>query len=208
MRSMRRTTIAAAAVTTAMLALTACGSDSDDSSAASTPAMSSPSMSTAMAMANEPFGAGCAAVPETGDGSFVGMSSDTVATAASNNPALSTLVSAVTAADLGSTLDSAEAVTVFAPANAAFEAVPKKDLDALLADKAMLTKVLTYHVVPGQLTPADLAGTHKTLEGSTLTVAGGDEDFTVNDSAAVVCGNVKTANATVYIIDGVLMPTS
>jgi uncharacterized surface protein with fasciclin (FAS1) repeats len=67
--------------------------------------------------------------------------------------------------------------------------------------------VLTYHVVPGRLTPEDLAGTHETLQGSTLEVQGSGEDFTVNGDAGVICGNVQTANATVYIIDGVLLPS-
>jgi uncharacterized surface protein with fasciclin (FAS1) repeats len=70
----------------------------------------------------------------------------------------------------------------------------------------LLTKVLTYHVVPGRLTPEMLAGNHKTLNGADLTVAGSGQTFTVNGKAMVVCGNVQTANATVYIIDGVLLP--
>ena len=68
--------------------------------------------------------------------------------------------------------------------------------------------MLTYHVVPGQLSPENLAGTHETLEGDTLEVTGSGEDFTVNGDAAVVCGNVQTANATVYLIDGVLLPAA
>ena len=96
---------------------------------------------------------------------------------------------------------------MFAPTDDAFAEIPKKDLDALLADKATLTKVLTYHVVPGQLSPDELAGTHKTLEGEELTVEGSGEDFTVGaGEATVLCGNIPTANATVYVIDSVLMP--
>ncbi|MEV0459245.1 fasciclin domain-containing protein [Catellatospora methionotrophica] len=71
---------------------------------------------------------------------------------------------------------------------------------------ATLTKILTYHVVAGKLTPEQLAGTHKTLQGGDITVAGSGEAFTVNAPAKLVCGNVQTANATVYIIDSVLMP--
>ncbi len=85
--------------------------------------------------------------------------------------------------------------------------MPKADLDALLADKATLTKVLTYHVVPGKLTPEQLAGTHETLEGEQLTIEGSGEDFTVGEGGAtVLCGNIPTDNATVYVIDSVLMP--
>ncbi len=159
------------------------------------------------AMMVGPFGPACASVPTEGAGSFDGMANDPVATAASNNPALSTLVTAVTAAGLGDTLNSAEDITVFAPADSAFAAMDKATLDAALADPTgLLTTVLTYHVVGGRLSPEQLAGTHTTLQGGELTVEGSGEDFTVNGSAKVVCGNVQTANATVYIIDGVLLP--
>jgi uncharacterized surface protein with fasciclin (FAS1) repeats len=132
-----------------------------------------------------------------------------VATAASNTPELSTLVTAVTKADLAGTLNSAEGITVFAPTNDAFAAVPKATLDKALGDpKGLLTTVLTYHVVPGQLAPDQLAGSHKTLQGTTLEVTGSGEDFTVNGTSGVVCGNIKTANATVYLIDQVLLPKS
>lgn len=161
------------------------------------------------AAADGPFGAACGAVPEDGAGSFDGMAQDPVATAASNNPVLSTLVTAVTEADLVDTLNSADDITVFAPVDDAFAALPEEDLDAVLADQDLLTTVLTYHVVGERLAPADLAaGSFETLQGERLTVAGSGEDFRVNDSATVVCGNVQTANATVYLIDSVLMPPS
>lgn len=159
--------------------------------------------------ADAPFGSACAGVPATGSGSFNGMAQDPVATAASNNPALSTLVTAVTAAGLGDTLNTTDDITVFAPTNDAFAALDKATLDAAMADpKGLLTTVLTYHVVPGRLSPDQLAGTHTTLQGGTIEVAGSGEDFTVNGTAKVVCGNVQTKNATVYIIDGVLLPPS
>ena len=197
--------------TAALLALTAaCGSDDDGSDAAATPAASmSDSMDENMSGSmSQPFGTACADVPADGAGSFSGMAEDPVATAASNNPALSTLVTAVSEAGLVDTLNSSEGITVFAPANPAFEAIPAKDLQALLKDKDALTSVLTYHVVEGELSPEQLAGEHETLAGESLEVTGSGEDFTVNGSAMVVCGNVQTANATVYIIDGVLSPTS
>jgi uncharacterized surface protein with fasciclin (FAS1) repeats len=74
--------------------------------------------------------------------------------------------------------------------------------------KGLLTTVLTYHVVPGRLSPDQLAGTHTTLQGGTIEVAGSGDSFTVNGTAKIVCGNVQTKNATVYIIDGVLLPPS
>ncbi|PSK86916.1 putative surface protein with fasciclin (FAS1) repeats [Murinocardiopsis flavida] len=156
---------------------------------------------------DEPFGPACADVPADGAGSFDGMAQDPVATAAGNNPELSTLVDAVGKAELGDTLNSAEDITVFAPANAAFEKVPEKDLNALLDDKEMLTEVLTYHVVEGKQTPADLEkGDFTSLQGEKVATSGSGEDFKVNDEASVACGNVQTSNATVYIIDSVLMP--
>ncbi|GAB2926109.1 fasciclin domain-containing protein [Streptomyces heilongjiangensis] len=161
------------------------------------------------ASADKPFGSACSAVPESGAGSFDGMAEDPVATAASNNPALSTLVSAVKKAGLVDTLNNAENITVFAPTNDAFAKIPKDTLDKVLNDKAQLTKILTYHVVGQKLAPKDLEnGSFATLEKSKLTTSGSGESYTVNDESKVVCGNVKTANATVYIVDTVLMPAS
>ncbi|MFF2717763.1 fasciclin domain-containing protein [Streptomyces sp. NPDC058011] len=208
----RRAAVAVAAAVMLPLTLSACsdsGSDSasDSSSAAgSTPEESKPAAGDE-AMMDKPFGPACAGVPKDGAGSFDGMAKDPVATAASNNPALSTLVAAVQKAGLVDTLNSAENITVFAPTNDAFAKIPKADLDAVLNDKAKLTEILTYHVVGQKLTPQQLeSGTFDTLQKSSLTTAGSGESYKVNDSANVVCGNVPTANATVYIIDTVLMP--
>jgi uncharacterized surface protein with fasciclin (FAS1) repeats len=99
-------------------------------------------------------------------------------------------------------------VTVFAPTDDAFAKIPKATLDKVLADDATLKSILTYHVVAGKIAPADLAGTHKTLQGQTITVAGSGDAFKVNGASSVICGNVQTANATVYIVDTVLMPKS
>ncbi|MEV6596987.1 fasciclin domain-containing protein [Actinoplanes sp. NPDC051346] len=209
MRATRLTAVAAAVLFTASLA--ACGDDAASEAAAPaavpTTTSAAPMMSSPAEMTN--FGAGCSAVPtdSSDPGSFAAMAQVPVATAASGNPVLSTLVSAVKKAGLVDSLNTAEALTVFAPANSAFAKIGKKDLDKVLADKKTLTKVLTYHVVPEKLAPADLAGSHKTLEGGEVTVTGGGTDFKVG-GASVVCGNVQTANATVYIIDSVLMPKS
>jgi len=180
-------------------------------SMSSSPSMSmSPSMSSsAGASMTEPFGAACSAVPKSGKGSFDGMSADPVATAASNNPLLSTLVTAVKKAGLVDTLNNAQNVTVFAPTNDAFAKIDKKTLAKVLADKKTLTAILTEHVVGEKLTPETLAGSHKTLNAKQgVTVKGSGENFTVNGNAKVLCGNVQTANATVYIIDTVLLPKS
>ena len=220
MKTMKtRTTFVALAIALP-LSLAACGSSTDatTSTGASAAATSSDSMtsstpsdtmtsSDSMDATSAVFGEGCAAVPKDGKGSFSGMATDPVATAASNNPLLSTLVTAVKEAGLVDTLNSAPEITVFAPTNDAFTKIPAADLKAVLADKPTLTKVLTNHVVAGKLAPDQLAGDHKTLAGTTITVKGSGENFTVGAmDAKVICGNVPTANATVYIIDSVLLP--
>jgi uncharacterized surface protein with fasciclin (FAS1) repeats len=216
MRTLKFAVVAAAALCT--VSLSACGGGSSTATApapapsAAAPAAPAPSMApSASAMAaGENFGAGCAAVPTdaSNPGSFASMAKAPVATAASGNPVLSTLVTAVKKANLVDALNSAQGITVFAPANSAFEKIPSDQLNKVLADDATLKKVLTYHVVPGRLTPEQLDGSHKTLEGGNLTIAGSGTDFTVNGNSAVVCGNVQTENATVYIVDSVLMPKS
>ena len=214
---MRSTRLTVAALALALpLSIAACGSDSemdagstDTMSSSSAPAPSaSASESMGTDMAGAPFGPGCAAVPADGAGSFGGMAKDPVATAASNNPVLSTLVTAVTEAGLGDTLNTTPDITVCAPTNDAFAAMDKATLDKAMADpKGLLTTVLTNHVVAGRLAPDQVAGEHETLAGTKITVEGSGEDFTVGD-AKVVCGDVQTANATVYIIDGVLLPAA
>ncbi|WBB79442.1 fasciclin domain-containing protein [Micromonospora sp. WMMD882] len=204
-----------AAVAALALALAACGGESTEEDTAA-PAPSASSTTSDMAgpssgaMADGEFGPGCAAVPtDAGDpGSFAAMAKVPVATAASGNPVLSTLVTAVKQAGLVDSLNNTQAATVFAPANDAFGKIPKADLDKVLADQKTLTDVLTYHVVPQRLTPEQLAGTHPTLQGGEVTVTGGGTEFTVNGNSMVICGNVQTANATVYIVDTVLMPKS
>jgi len=197
-----------AAVAVGGLLLGGCSSGEEAASGGSESAgqgSASPAQAQPAATSGE-FGEGCAAVPKSGAGSFQGMAEDPVATAASNNPALSTLVTAVGKAGLVNTLNSAKDITVFAPSNDAFAKIPKKDLNAVLSDKKTLTKVLTYHVVGQEITPEQLSsGDFPTLAGGSVKTSGSGEDFTV-ENANVVCGNVQTANATVYIIDNVLMP--
>ncbi|MFK0221233.1 fasciclin domain-containing protein [Streptomyces vinaceus] len=210
----RRTALAVSAAVLLPFALAACsdsggdstaGSSSDKSANASASSQAAtPDASMAM---DSPFGPACSGVPAEGAGSFDGMAKDPVATAASNNPALSTLVTAVKQAGLVDTLNNAKGITVFAPTNDAFAKIPKADLDKVLADKAALTKILTYHVVGQTLTPKQLEnGSFDTLEKSKLTTSGSGESYKVNGTSNIVCGNVKTANANVYIVDTVLMP--
>ncbi|MGY1726098.1 fasciclin domain-containing protein [Geodermatophilus sp. SYSU D01062] len=213
-----------ASASTLAVTLSACGaedtsaaSDSSPADSSSSSAESSDSTQSSSPMAepasDEPFGAACSSVPADGEGSFAGMTDDPVATAASNNPVLSTLVQAVTQANLVDTLNTTDDITVIAPANPAFEAIPADQLQAVLADQAMLTQVLTHHVIPGRLSPDQLAGTHTTVAGDEVTIEGSGESFTVAQTvtgtpASVICGNVQTANATVYIVDQVLAPAA
>ncbi|MFJ7150377.1 fasciclin domain-containing protein [Streptomyces sp. NPDC100445] len=214
----RRTAGLLAAAAVLPLALTACSGDSGDSgksdasdksSATATAGNDVDGSNSGAESVNQPFGPACSAVPRNGAGSFDGMAKDPVATAASHNPALSTLVAAVKKAGLVDTLNNAQDITVFAPTDDAFKKIPKAALAKVLDDKATLTKILTHHVVGRKLTPKDLEnGSFTTLEKSRVTTSGSGESYTVDDTAKVVCGNVRTANADVYIIDTVLMPKS
>jgi uncharacterized surface protein with fasciclin (FAS1) repeats len=216
MRSTKLSLAAAGILAVAALTLTACSSGSGSSTSESSAPMKSetPSASSSMDPAADLVGPGCAAYAKqvpSGSGSVEGMAQDPVATAASNNPLLTTLVAAVSGklnpnVNLVDTLNGGE-FTVFAPVDDAFKKIDPATIDTLKTDAgaATLTSILTYHVVPGQLSPTDIVGTHKTVEGSDVTVSGSGDNLKVND-ASVICGGVHTANATVYLIDSVLMP--
>lgn len=211
MRNLKRNSIAAITLAAvAVFGLAACSSTSTASTtpkpktSASAPAKANP--------AADLVGSGCAGYAKqvpNGAGSIVGMSQDPVAVAASNNPLLTTLVKAVSGklnpkVNLVSTLDGSQ-FTVFAPVDSAFAKLPAATVTALEqpANAALLTSILTYHVVAGEILPANIDGTHTTVEGQTLTVTGSGDNIMVNGSN-VICGGVHTANATVYLIDTVL----
>ena len=227
MRTMKRIA-AATAVVSALSMTAACGSDSGDTAAAgsgdtasSTPSESSSPMapSSSAAPMNDVAanlaGPGCAAYAKqvpNGSGSVEGMAADPVAVAASNNPLLKTLTAAVSGklnkkVNLVDTLNGSE-FTVFAPVDSAFAKLPKATVKLLGTPKGAetLTTVLTYHVVAGQMTPKQIAGkTLTTVQGGKLKISGTPNKLKAQD-ANVICGGVKTANATVYLVDGVLMP--
>ena len=94
---------------------------------------------------------------------------------------------------------------MFAPTDAAFAKIDPATIEKLKTDADLLSSILTYHVVPGQASPAQVVGMHKTVQGGEVTVGGMGNNLKVNN-AGVVCGGVRTANATVYLIDTVLMP--
>jgi uncharacterized surface protein with fasciclin (FAS1) repeats len=215
--SLRRTGAAGAALVALTMGLAACGDDSSSSSSASddtTSSAAAPSEATSSDAGTTDAGAdtigpSCDAIPKDGAGSFNGMVTDPVATAASHNPLLTTLVSAVGAVPgLADTLNAAPALTVFAPTDDAFAKIPEKDLKAVLADQATLTAILSHHVVGEQLDPTAIVGDHDTLNNDTVSVTGdADSGLMVDGTANVICGNIPTKNATVYVIDSVLMPT-
>jgi uncharacterized surface protein with fasciclin (FAS1) repeats len=212
------------------LSLTAAAcSDDDDDSATGDDTTSEETTGTTMESSDTSMDEGAAAAPvdsteacdadaivaavEAGEeeGTLSGMTDDPVGTAASNNPVLTTLTTAVTEAGLVDTLNSAESLTVFAPTDCAFAALDPATLDAALADPTgLLTQVLGFHVVPGpQLDAAALAGetSLETFTGATLEVAPDGETLSLNGGqATVVVPDIQTANATVHLIDNVMLP--
>jgi uncharacterized surface protein with fasciclin (FAS1) repeats len=208
---------AASLAANAIVGFSGCSSSKPgaQSTPSATPAtsMSSPAATSGAAdPAAELVGSGCSAYAvqnPSGPGSVAGMAQDPVATAASNNPMLTTLTSALSGklnpdVNLVDTLNNGQ-YTVFAPTNAAFNKLPAATVDKLKTDAPLLKSILTHHVVQGQSSPAKVDGTHAALQGANLTVTGQGNDIKVND-AGLVCGGVHTANATVYMIDTVLMP--
>jgi uncharacterized surface protein with fasciclin (FAS1) repeats len=220
-----RTVAALSCAAFAVAGISACSSGGGTASSSSPamamtgPAMTGPAM-TGPAMtgpatpdpAADLVGSGCAGylqqVP-SGPGSVPGMAQDPVATAASNNPRLTTLAAALSGklnpgVNLVDTLNGGD-FTVIAPTDDAFKKLDAATLAKLKTDASLLTSILTYHVIPGQLSPALVVGTHKTVEGADVTVTGEGEALKF-DGSGLVCGGVQTANATVYLVDTVMMP--
>lgn len=191
----------AAALVAVVVLSAACGSDGD-TGGGEPPAAGAPAI--------EPFGTACSDIPPSGEGSFEAMMTQPVVTAAAANPLLSMLVADLEEAQLTDTLNGAQDLTVFAPTDDAFDAAAAADpqgMQAMMADPTgAFAQLLTYHVVEGQLAPEALVGEHTTLQGQSLSVQGGGREFTVNGTAMVVCGDIHTDNATVYVIDEVLHP--
>jgi uncharacterized surface protein with fasciclin (FAS1) repeats len=137
-----------------------------------------------------------------------------IVTNAMNSADHTTLVAAVQAAGLVETLQGAGPFTVFAPTNDAFANIPKADLDKALADKATLTKILTYHVVPGRLAASDLTDGKmlKTVEGEQLTIKKEGGKIWIIDakggSSMVTISNVNQSNGVIHVVDTVLMPAT
>ena len=207
---------AAMAAIACALAVTAaaCGGTTSTTSAApaashSAAASSSPSPSASMtesAASAATVGTDCGMIPAAGMGSMHGMAMDPVVTAASHNPLITTFAAEVKKAGLTNTLNSAKNITVFAPDNQAFTKLTSHEM-TMMNGMAELARILKYHVVNGHITPAELASgmTLTTLEGSQLKTSKMGSVYEANN-ATITCGNLHTANATVYIINTVLMP--
>jgi len=219
MKDHQRKTLAVGLAAIAAVGFSACSSNKSESGSqtSATPAMSTVAPGTTSAMAGpaaDLIGSGCAdyaAMHPSGPASVAGMAQDPVATAASNNPLLSTLTAALSGklnagVNLVDTLNSGQ-YTVFAPTNAAFDKLPASTIDELKTNADMLKNILTFHVVQGQESPSKVDGARKTLQGADVNVTGQGNGLKVND-AGLVCGGVHTANATVYMIDTVLTPPS
>lgn len=216
--SRRMASIAAAAAVSGLVLAGCSTDDSSNEAEGTTAATTSSAMSSSetSSMAAEPagmlVGPGCADYAEAnpeGPGSVEGMAQEPVATAASGNPLLGTLVQALSGGvnpdvNLVDTLNNGE-YTVFAPVDDAFAKVDAATMEALKTDADLLTSILTYHVVEGQITPDEIAGMQTTLNGADVDVMGSGDALTVN-GANVICGGVETANATVYLIDEVMVP--
>lgn len=222
---MKRRIALTAVLASLTLVTAACGSGEEETATPAEGSSSSSASEPSESMTSEPsesasgsaepatlVGPGCAGYAEAnpdGAGSVEGMAQDPVAVAASNNPILTQLTASVSGelnpdVNLVDTLNGDE-FTVFAPVDDAFAALPPETVETLMTDADLLTSILTYHVVPGQLSPEDVVGEQTSVQGGTVTVAGEGDNLTVND-ASVICGGVTTANATVYLIDEVLDP--
>ncbi|MFJ9208380.1 fasciclin domain-containing protein [Streptomyces sp. NPDC102264] len=182
-------------------------SESTSPSTSTSPSPSTSPSRTAVPNPAVPFGPGCSSIPKTGTGSLAQMATEKVATAISHNPDFTTFLSLVKKAGLTDRLNTAKDITLFVPTNEAFKKLSTAQLDQIKNNEAQLRKVVKYHVAEKKVTPDLLPnGVFSTWEGTTLSTSGSDRTFKVNDTAKILCGNIKTENATVYTIDTVLTP--
>jgi uncharacterized surface protein with fasciclin (FAS1) repeats len=210
--------IAVATVSAFSLAACSGSGGSSSSPSSSTPAppssMSAPAPSRAadngMTTNADVFGPACSQLPQgNAPGSLDSMGPAPVASAASTNPLLTKLVAAVKAANLVDTLNSQSAITVFAPADPAFNALGEAKFNELAQNPSQLAPVLEYHVLGQRYDAKGLAaaGTVTSLDtsGGPIRIEGSGDNMTVN-GAKILCGNIPTKNATVFVIDKVLVP--
>lgn len=212
---------AAGSLAAIVLSVAACGGPAPNGPAyvAPTTAAHNPTVATqdGVTTPSQAFGSACTQLPQGGAaGSATSMSSMPVAQAAATNPMLSTFTQLVAKAGLTDVLNSDKRMTVFAPTNDAFNQLQQhlgsQAYNALINNKAELTTLLQYHVVVHRYDEAGLvnAGQVSSLQGASLTIHGTGDALTIGDNtqqvARVLCGNLPTANATVFLLDTVLMP--
>lgn len=169
----------------------------------------SPAAASQTRSSHQAIGDACGQLPATGKGSVAGMAAAPVATAVSDNSQLSELANVISKAGLTKTLNSATAVSLFAPDDSAFHALGSTDLKKLMASKADLAKMVEYHIVKSRVTPADLAAGKPlpTEVGLAVHPTKSGDVYKVN-TAQVTCGNIQTSNGTLYIVNKVLIPTT
>jgi uncharacterized surface protein with fasciclin (FAS1) repeats len=198
------------------ISVAACSnSEKASTSSGSSAAPSAAATSNGVTTPDQVFGAACSKLPQ-GDapGGLTAMGPQPVASAASTNPLLTDLVASVKATNLVDTLNNAPAITVYAPADSAFDALGAATVKALLADPTKLAPILQYHVTGTRYDKDGLvkAGMTTSLAGGTVKVAASGDTLALTDgkgnTATVLCGNIPTKNATVFVIDKVLMPAS
>lgn len=208
---MRNRLVAGLAVAVALTLVAACSESTNGRTAGTATSMTANPMGTLTATptpgTGKTFGPACPAMPSdpAAPGSAQNMARMRLGTAVASHPELSTLTTAISRVDLVGMLDQAPALTAFAPTNEAFTKLSEGDLTGF-ANSGKLKGIILYHVLDQRLSPDQLAGTHRSMQGADLTVTGHGVDFMVNKTAKVVCGNIRTANATVYLVDTVLMP--
>ena len=203
---------AAALAVSLVLAVTACGSTNTTSATPTggagpvsvTPNPSASSLPAAGTAAR--VGADCAMIPVRGKGSVGSMSTEQAIKAASSNPQLSVFMAAVRTAGLDKTLNTRRSYTLIVPANSAFASLTKSQI-AQLRSSGFLFKTVRYHTLKSRIAPQEFAAGARplTLQGAPLTLSKSGSVYQVN-GATVLCGNIKTRNATIYIVNKVLLP--
>ncbi|HVB45868.1 MAG TPA: fasciclin domain-containing protein [Streptosporangiaceae bacterium] len=145
-------------------------------------------------------------IPNTGPGSFTSLSTQQAVAAVASNPQFSVFVAAIRKAALENRYNSSQAITLFVPENSAFAGLSASDIK-LLRTPGEVQKIIKYHVVASRITPEQISagGRVTTLEGGSIELSKAGSDYLVG-GATVLCGNIATANATIYIINKVLLP--
>jgi len=200
---------AAGALAGLALAAAACGSSTTTSATptgSAGPVTPTASPSPAASGTAARIGADCAMIPNAGQGSVSSMSTQRAITAASSNPQLSVFIAAVRSAGLDKTLNARHAYTLMIPANSAFASLSKTQI-IHLKNSGDLLNIVRYHALKARVSPQQFASGVRpaTLQGKPLTLSKSGSAYKVN-GATVLCGNIKTANATVYIVNKVLLP--